>query len=64
MKSITVHVHDQLNLESLQKVLASIMTKAGHPGCLSGYNLNFMNAVDPAERVFIVERGGQQIIGG
>lgn len=63
MKSITVHVQEPLNLPALQSVVANIMTKVGHPGCLSGYNINFANAVDPAERVFIVERGGQQIHG-
>jgi hypothetical protein len=63
MKSITVHIHEPLGIEALQNVFANIMNKVGHPTCLSGFNISFTNAVDPAERVFLVEKGNQHILG-
>jgi hypothetical protein len=62
MKKIIVRVPEFLNLEQSQKVLASVLGKVGHPNCCSGFNISFENAVDPAERIMIVERGGQKII--
>jgi hypothetical protein len=62
MKTVTVHVPEQLNLESCQKLLASVLGKVGHPGCYSGFNISFQNAVDPAERLLVVERGSLNIV--
>jgi hypothetical protein len=62
MKKITVRVHESLSLEQSQKVLASVLNKAGHPMCLSGFNISFENAVDPAEVIMVVERGSQKIM--
>ncbi len=61
MKTITVHAPEHLSLEACQKVLASVLNRVGHPGCYSGFNISFVNAVDPAQHVFIVEK--EQIIG-
>jgi hypothetical protein len=57
MKTVTVRVPDTLTLEQSQKVLASVLGKAGHPFCLSGLNIYFENAVDPANVVLTVEKG-------
>ena len=62
MKKITVRVPELLNLEQSQKVLASVLGKAGHPNCYSGFNISFQNAVDPAEHIMIVEKQTQKII--
>jgi hypothetical protein len=62
MKKVTVRVHEFLNLEQSQKVLASVLNRAGHPMCLSGFNISFENAVDPAEVIMVVERGSQKIM--
>jgi hypothetical protein len=62
MPNVTVHVREPLNLEGCQKVLASVMAKVGHPGCYSGFNINFQNVVDPAEHLLMVERGGVKIV--
>jgi hypothetical protein len=62
MKTVTVHVPERLNLEGCQKLLASVMGKVGHPGCYSGFNINFQNVVDPAERLLVVEKGSQKIV--
>ena len=35
MKKITVHAPEFLNLEQSQRVLASVLAKAGHPTCLN-----------------------------
>jgi hypothetical protein len=35
-----------LTLQQSQKVIAEIMTAAGHPGCFSGRDLNFVNEID------------------
>ncbi len=56
MKTVTVHVTDKLNLEASQKLLASVLGKVGHPACLSGFNINFQNVVDPAPQVFQVDK--------
>lgn len=56
MKTVTVRVAEKLNLESSQKLLASVLGKVGHPGCLSGFNINFQNVVDPAEQVLQVDK--------
>ena len=61
MKTVTVRVSEPLNLESCQKVLASVMGKVGHPGCYSGFNINFQNVIDPAEHLLTVERGSLKI---
>jgi hypothetical protein len=61
MKRITVRVHESLNLDQSQKVLASVLGKAGHPTCYSGFNISFENAIDPADTIMIVERGSQKI---
>jgi hypothetical protein len=61
MKRISVRVHESLNLEQSQKVLASVLGKAGHPNCYSGFNISFENAVNPADTILNVEKGSQKI---
>ena len=56
-KAVTVHVPNNLNLEQAQRVLASVLNKAGHPACYSGLNISFVNAVDPAPLNLKVEPG-------
>jgi len=56
MKNVTVHVPQTLNLEQSQKVLANVLGKVGHPNCCSGFNINFQNVVDPANRVLAVDK--------
>jgi hypothetical protein len=62
MKRITVRVHESLNLEQCQKVLGSVLGKAGHPNCYSGFNISFENAVNPADSIMIVEKGSQKVV--
>ncbi|MGB6775212.1 MAG: hypothetical protein WBE45_12590 [Terriglobales bacterium] len=62
MKNVTVRVPENLTLEQCQRVLASVLNKAGHPACYSGFNISFENAVDPAETIMLVERGSQKLI--
>ncbi|MGD0786517.1 MAG: hypothetical protein ABR898_00945 [Terracidiphilus sp.] len=62
MNNITVRIPENLNLEQSQRVLASVLNKAGHPTCYSGFNISFENAVDPAETILLVERGSQKVI--
>jgi hypothetical protein len=61
MKRLTVRVHESFNLEQSQKVLASVLGKAGHPNCYSGFNISFENAVDPADTILNVEKGSHKI---
>jgi hypothetical protein len=63
MRKVTVRVHEPLNLEQCQKVLASVLGKAGHPNCYSGFNISFENAVNPADTILNVEKGSHKIIG-
>jgi hypothetical protein len=62
MKTVTVRVPEKLNLEQSQKLLASVLGKAGHPFCLSGMNINFETAVDPANKVLTVEKGTLNVL--
>ena len=49
MKTVSVRVPDNLTLEQCQRVLASVLGKAGHPTCYSGLNIVVSeNAVDPS----------------
>ena len=61
MKSVTVHVPEKLNLEQCQKLLASVLGKVGHPGCYSGFNINFQNVVDPANVVLTVDKASLNV---
>ena len=61
VKKITVRVHESLNLEQSQKVLASVLGKAGCPTCYSGFNISFENAVNPAETLLNLEKGSQKL---
>jgi hypothetical protein len=54
-KTVNVHVPATLNLDQAQKVLASVLHQVGHPACYSGFNINFVNAVDPAPMVLKVD---------
>ena len=58
-KTVTVRVSDKMNLEQCQKVLAAVLTKAGHTHCYSGFKLSFENAVDPANIVLHVDNALQ-----
>jgi hypothetical protein len=55
-KIITVRVPEKSNLDQLQKLLGSVVAKAGHPMCLSGFQITFENAVDPANIVMVTEK--------
>lgn len=61
MKNVTVHVPEKLNLEQSQKVLATVLGKAGCPNCYSGVNISFESAVDPANVVLVVQRGSLNV---
>ncbi len=61
MKSVTVHVPEKMNLEQSQKLLATVLGKVGHPGCISGFNINFQNAVDPANIVLTVDKATHSV---
>ena len=61
MKKVTVRVHESLNLEQSQKLLASVLGKAGHPNCYSGFNISFENVVDPADIIMTVEKGTHKV---
>jgi hypothetical protein len=56
MKAVTVRVPTDLSLEQSQKVLASVLGKAGHPNCYSGIKISFENAVDPANIVLHIDK--------
>ena len=62
MKKITVRVHETLNLDQCQKVLASVLGRAGHPTCYSGFNISFENAINPGDTIMIVEKGSQKVV--
>ena len=61
MKRIAVRVHESINLEQSQKILATVLGKAGCPNCYSGFNISFENVVDPADAIMIVEKGSHKI---
>jgi hypothetical protein len=56
-RNVTVNVPANLNLEQAQHVLASVLTKVGHPACYSGFNISFVNAVDPNPLHLKVDQG-------
>ena len=56
MKAVTVRVPANLTLEQSQKVLATVLGKAGHPTCYSGLKISFENAVDPANVFLHVDK--------
>ena len=66
VKAVTVRVPDKLTLEQSQKVLATVLGKAGHPTCFSGLKIGFENIVDPAPTVLAVDKTGLKIteVGG
>ncbi|HTZ67878.1 MAG TPA: hypothetical protein VMB83_10510 [Roseiarcus sp.] len=55
-KHVTVRVPEKLNLEQSQKLLVSVLGKAGCPTCFSGFRITFENAVDPANIVLVAEK--------
>ena len=63
-RQIPVHVPAEIlnNLEAFQRVQASLLTKAGHPGCTSGMQFVWQAyeewAVDPSGEVQPVVNGG------
>ena len=56
MKRITVRVPEKTSLEQAQKLLGSVLGKAGHPNCFSEFQITFENAVDPANLVMVTEK--------
>lgn len=60
-KTVTVHAPANMTLEQAQHVLASVLGKVGHPGCYSGFNINFVNLGDPAPLVLNVDRASMKI---
>jgi hypothetical protein len=63
-RAVTVHVPANLNLEQAQRVLGSVLNKVGHPACYSGFNISFVNAVDPSPVILKVEAGSLKISEG
>ena len=61
---ITVKVPASMTLAQAQGVLASVLNKVGHPACYSGFNISFVNAVDPAPMVLNVDKGSLQVAEG
>jgi hypothetical protein len=57
-RPVTVQAAANMNLEQAQRALAQVLGKVGHPGCISGFNINFVNAVDPAPMVLKAEQSG------
>ena len=57
-RSVTVQAPANMNLEQAQRALAQVLGKVGHPMCISGINIAFVNAVDPAPMVLRVEQTG------
>jgi len=55
-KSVTVRVPANLSLEQSQKILATVLGKAGHPTCYSGFKISFENVVDPANLLLHVDK--------
>jgi len=55
-KQVTVRVPEKLSLEQSQKLLASVLGKAGCPTCFSGFKISFESAVDPAHIVLVTEK--------
>jgi hypothetical protein len=65
MKTVTVRVPANLSLEQSQKVLATVLGKAGHPTCYSGLKISFESVVDPANVLLHVDKTlNVQVIGG
>jgi hypothetical protein len=56
MKAVTVRVPTNMTLEQSQKVLASVLGKAGHPTCYSGLKISFESIVDPANILLHVDK--------
>jgi hypothetical protein len=56
VKAVTVRVPANLSLEQSQKVLASVLGKAGHPTCYSGLKISFESVVDPANVLLHVDK--------
>jgi len=56
MKAVTVRVPANLSLEQSQKVLATVLGKAGHPNCYSGFKISFESVVDPANVLLHVDK--------
>ena len=48
MNIVTVRTPHNLTLEQAQKVVANVVSKLGHTGCFSGFDIRFTNAVDYA----------------
>ena len=60
--SIVVRVPHNMTLEQAQHTLATVLNKVGHPGCYSGFNINFVNAGDPSPLVLHAE--GAKVVEG
>ena len=56
-KPVVVRVPHNMTLEQAQHTLASVLNKVGHPGCYSGFNINFVNAGDPSPMNLKAEGG-------
>jgi hypothetical protein len=59
-KVVTVHAPTNMSLEQSQQVLAAVLGKAGHPTCVSGLHINFVNLGDPAPLNFKVDPGNMK----
>jgi len=59
---VIVRVPHNMTLEQAQHTLVNVLNKVGHPGCYSGFNINFVNAGDPSP-VFLKAEGGKVVEG-
>jgi hypothetical protein len=62
-KSVTVKSPANMTLAQAQQALATVLGRVGHPACYSGFNISFVNAVDPAPMVLNVDQGGKVVEG-
>ncbi len=61
-KNVSVHVPANLSLQQAQQVLASVLNRVGHPACYSGFNISFVNAVDPSPLQLSIEHGSLKVV--
>ena len=60
-KAVTVRTPANMNLDQAKQVLAAVLNRVGHPACYSGFNINFVNAVDPSPLVLNVDQGSFKV---
>ena len=56
---VTVHVPHKLTLEQSQKLLGQVLGRLGCGGCLSGFDIRFVEKIDPASVVLAANKAGE-----